>query len=187
MKALIINGSPHKNGSTSKALNMLIDKIQKDYKFELIHAYDLKIKPCIGCLSCRPDKTCIQSKDDGHLLGDKLKESDLLVIGTPSYWSNLPAPLKAIFDRNVSTLEYCLDKPPVPKMTGKKAIVIVTCASDESRSVNTNQLPLLITNLHYILENSGYDIVDTIKIHSSWNFDNNYNTINEKINNINIF
>lgn len=186
MKALIINGSPHKHGPTAKALNMISEKIKNHYKHELIHAYDLTVKPCIGCLKCRPDKECILTRDDGHSIGDKLKKSDLLIIGTPSYWSNMPAPLKVIFDRNVSTLEYCLDKPPIPNMTGKKAVLLVTCASDEIRSEDDLQLPLLIANMRYILSNSGYDIVDTVKIHSSWNFDNNADSINEKITSIKI-
>jgi len=184
MKALVINGSPHKNGPTAKALNMIIARIKNNYEYELMYAYDLSIKPCMGCLKCRPDKECILPRDDGHLAGDKLKESDLLIIGTPSYWSNMPAPLKVIFDRNVSVLEYCLDKPPIPKMTGKKALLIVTAASDDIRSEDTLQFPLLITNIHYILNNSGYDIIDTIKIPGSWNFDNNADAINERINNI---
>lgn len=186
MKALIINGGPHKNGSTMKTLNLIRDKISSNYEFEIIHAYDLKIKPCLGCFKCRPDNDCILPKDDGHLIGNKLKEADLLVIGTPSYWSNMPAPLKLIFDRNVSILEHCLDKPPLPNMVGKKALLAVTCASDEIRSENDLQFPLLISNLHYILNNSGYDIIDTIKIHSSWNFDNNLKDIEQRINKLDI-
>ncbi len=184
MKALIINGSPHKNGPTAKALNMISEKIKNNYECELIHSYELAVKPCMGCFKCRPDKECILTRDDGHMVGDRLKESDLLVIGTPSYWSNMPAPLKVIFDRNVAVLEYCLDKPPVPNMTGKKALVVVTCASDEAGSETARQLPLLITNLHYILNSSGYDIIDTVKIPSSWNFDYNADKIRERINNI---
>ncbi len=184
MKALIVNGSPHKNGPTAKALSMIVDRIKNSYEYELIHAYDLDVKPCIGCLKCRPDKKCILPGDDGHSVGDKLKNSDLLVIGTPSYWSNMPAPLKVIFDRNVSTLEYCLDKPPVPNMVGKKALLVVTCASDDIRSEDDLQFPLLISNIHYILNNSGYDIIDTIKISSSWSFDNKADTIKKRIMNI---
>jgi len=186
MKALILNGSPHKNGSTAKTLKLIQDKIKGNYDYELIHAYDLNIKPCMGCLKCRPDSECILPRDDGHAIGQKMKEADLLVIGTPSYWSNMPAPLKVIFDRNVSILEYCLDKPPLPNMVGKSALLVVTCASDEVASENDLQFPLLITNLHYILHNSGYTILDTIKVHSSWNFDTNRKQIEQRINKLEI-
>lgn len=181
MKALIINGSPHKNGATAKTLNLLKTKIEKTHETEIVHAYELNIKPCIACFACRPDKSCILPKDDGHLIGDKLNESDLLVLGTPSYWSNMPTPLKVIFDRNVSVLEYCLDKPPVPNMVGKKAILVLTCASDESRSESDSQFPLLQSNLQYILGNSGYDIIDTIKVPSSYDFEKNVTRIKQQI------
>ncbi len=184
MKALIINGSPHKNGATAKALQLGIDTIKEHYHPEYVHAYDLRIKPCLGCMKCRPDKECILPKDDGHALGDKLKDAELLVIGTPSYWSNMPAPLKVIFDRNVAVLEYCLDKPPVPNMVGKKALLFVTCASDEQRSDDALQLPLLIANMHYILKSSGYDIIGTHKIHSSWNFEQHEASLQETLSTI---
>jgi multimeric flavodoxin WrbA len=180
-KALFINGSPHKKGATAKTLNLIQAKIDSSHKTELIHAYDLQISPCLGCFNCRPDKKCILPKDDGHILGDKLKEADLLVLGTPSYWSNMPAPLKVIFDRNVSVLEYCLDKPPVPNMIGKKAIIAMTCASDESRSESDSQFPLLQSNLQYILGNSGYEIIGIIKASSSYDFEKNITNINEQI------
>jgi multimeric flavodoxin WrbA len=148
IKTLILNGSPHKNGATASVLKMVTEKIEDSIEYKWFNAYDLKIKPCQGCLGCRPDKVCVLPEDDGHLLGRELKEADLLIVGTPSYWSNLPAPLKVIFDRNVSVLEYCLDKPPIPNMTGKQAILVVTCASASPRSEEDNQFPLLSPMLH---------------------------------------
>jgi multimeric flavodoxin WrbA len=102
IKTLILNGSPHKNGATASILNMVVEKIRHSIEYEWINAYDLQIKPCQGCMGCRPDKVCVLPEDDGHLVGQKLKEADLLIVGSPSYWSNMPAPLKVIFDRNVS-------------------------------------------------------------------------------------
>jgi len=168
VKTLVVNGSPHKNGATASVLNMIVDKIKNSIEYEWLNAYDLQIKPCQCCMGCRPDKVCVLPEDDGHRIGKKLKEADLLLVGSPSYWSNMPAPLKVIFDRNVSVLEYCLDKPPVPNMTGKRAIIVGTCASAEPRSEEGNQLPLLVKNLSYILEASGYSILQVVKLASSW-------------------
>ncbi len=171
MNALLINGSPHKNGATARVLCMISEHIKENYSCDFINAYDLKIRPCFGCMKCRPDKECILPSDDGHAIGKKIKDADLLVVGSPSYWSNMPAPLKLVFDRNVSTFEYCLDKPPLPNMTGKNAIIAATCASDETRSNSPYQLTLLAENLNYILKSSGYNVIKTLKVHSSWNIE----------------
>ncbi len=168
IKTLVLNGSPHKNGATASILNMVVEKIKDSIEYEWIDAYDLLIKPCQGCMGCRPDKVCVLPEDDGQLVGQKLKEADLLIVGSPSYWSNLPSPLKVIFDRNVSVLEYCLDKPPIPNMTDKQAILVVTCASAAPRSEEDNQFPLLIQNLKKILAGSGYTILQVVKLPSSW-------------------
>lgn len=186
VKTLVLNGSPHRNGATSSVLNMVVDKIKDSIEYEWLDAYDLQIKPCQGCMGCRPDKTCVLPQDDGHLVGEKLKEADLLVVGSPSYWSNLPAPLKVIFDRNVSVLEYCIDKPPIPNMTGKQAILVVTCASAEPRSEEDNQLPLLIQNLYKILAGSGYSILQVIKLPSSWGIGTKKDEINAFVESIDL-
>ncbi len=167
IKTLVINGSPRKNGATASLLDMVVNQIKESIEYKWVNAYDLNIEACKGCMGCRPDKVCILPEDDGHRIGKKLKEADLLIVGSPSYWSNLPSPLKVIFDRNVSVLEYCLDKPPIPNMTGKKAIIVATCASPEPRSEENNQLPLLVKNLSYILERSGYSIPQVVKLASS--------------------
>jgi multimeric flavodoxin WrbA len=186
IKTLVLNGSPRKNGATASILNMIVNKLRKSIEYEWFNASDLKIKPCQGCMACRPDKVCILPEDDGHLLGDKLNEADLLILGSPSYWGNLPSPLKVIFDRNVSVLEYCLDKPPIPNMTGKSAILVVTCASAEPRSEEDNQLPLLVKNLYKILAGSGYKILQIIKLASSWEIEFKQNEIKAYVESIDL-
>jgi archaellum biogenesis protein FlaJ (TadC family) len=53
-------------------------------------------------------------------------------------------------------------------MTGKQAILAVTCASPAPRSEEDNQFPLLIQNLKKILAGSGYTILQVVKLPSSW-------------------
>src|SRR5512136_129394 len=94
-----------------------------------IGGQDLEIRPCIGCLKCRPDKPCVLPKDDANILAEKIKEADLLIIGSPVYWGNMPGTLKLFFDRNVPLFEYCeanaIKYLPRPQLKGKKAILIV--------------------------------------------------------------
>lgn len=170
IKTVVLNGSAKQTGATGAVLTWITEELSEYIDLKWINTFDLSVRPCIGCMQCRPDKGCALPKDDGHLIGELLKEADLLIVGSPSYWSGMPSPLKVLFDRNVSVLEYCLDKAPVPNMAGKKAIGVITCASPEPRSLDDDQLPLLEKSVAGILRNSGYEIVDILKISESWNW-----------------
>ncbi len=180
-QALLLNGSARKNGATGSTLSWIAEHISDTIETTVVDCFDLSVKPCLGCMGCRPDKRCVLPEDDGHRVGDLLVQSDLLIVGSPSYWSNMPAPLKVLFDRNVAVLEYCLDRAPTPNMIGKKAIIVATCASPEPRSSEADQLPLLTKNISYILESSGYEIISSLQIGESWNFLSHETAIRKKI------
>ena len=73
MNVLILNASPRKKGITSTLLTELKSTINSTHHPEIIRIQELKIKPCIGCLKCRPDKTCILPQDDSHILAEKIE------------------------------------------------------------------------------------------------------------------
>ena len=86
----------------------------------------MEMKPCQGCLKCRPDGKCVLPEDDVHRLGDKIKYSDYIIIGSPCYWGNMPGTLKIFFDRNVTTFEHFRNGLPSPVLKGKKVLLIIT-------------------------------------------------------------
>jgi multimeric flavodoxin WrbA len=101
MNLLVLNGSPRKNGTVSILLKAVADGASEKHKVAWIDVYDLKMKPCIACMKCRPDKTCALTSDNAHTVGQKIKSADGLIVGTPTHWGNMSAPLKILFDRNV--------------------------------------------------------------------------------------
>ncbi len=139
MCALYINGSPHNNGATYKLLEMIKEKLQGTYTTEWVNVYDLSTKPCRGCLRCRPNGVCILPEDDGHRAGKMIAEADLIVIGSPVYWGNITAPLKMVFDRNVTTFEHFLNGDPTPKLIGKEALIVVASGTDLANHEKPNQ------------------------------------------------
>jgi NAD(P)H-dependent FMN reductase len=128
MKVLLVNGSPRKNGITAKMLKLMEKEIGRSAKSEYINILDYKIAPCVGCNKCRPDKRCFQ-KDDGNTFGDKILEADIVVIGTPTYWGNMSAPLKNAFDRIVPFIEYINTGFPKPRHKGKSAVIMTASAA----------------------------------------------------------
>jgi multimeric flavodoxin WrbA len=56
------------------------------------------IAPCRACESCRETGVCAIDDDMGQIYED-FRDCDALIIGTPVYFRNVSAQLKAVFDR----------------------------------------------------------------------------------------
>lgn len=176
MNVLLLNASPRRKGVTSTLLDALAADIEEKHKVDIVRVHELHMKPCIGCLKCRPDKTCILPRDDAHSLAEAVKSADLLVIGSPVYWGNMPGPLKIFFDRNVPLFEYCeADKParslPRPRLKGKAGILIVCAGSPFPFSLLPSQCGGAIRSLKTIFKAGGIRIISVMRVSDSFNFD----------------
>lgn len=101
-KILIINGSPRKNGNISKMLEAIKEETEKQgANVSAVHVHDLQVRPCNGCMSCRKNLACVLPEDGAQSTLRLINSCDVLVIGAPCYWGNLPGELKILFDRIV--------------------------------------------------------------------------------------
>lgn len=99
MKVLLINGSPHKNGTTFRALSEVASEINKNgIETEIITVGDQKVSGCMACGGCAKKGKCVFD-DIVNVLIDKIKESDGVVIGTPVYYASPNGTLISILDR----------------------------------------------------------------------------------------
>ncbi len=172
MKVLILNGSPRETGVTSTILTLIRETFSAAHAIEYFDAYKLNMKPCYGCFKCRPDKTCALPYDDAHLMAEKIQLADLLIIGSPTYWGNIPGPLKILFDRNVPTFELVGVGPqPVPQLKGKRAIIVVTSFTPYPYNQLASQSRGTVRALKTILESGGIEIIKTLNIPESYNFE----------------
>ena len=128
---LIINGSPRKNGNISKMLEAIKEEAEKQgANVPAIHVHDLQIKPCNGCMNCRKNLTCVLPEDGAQATLQLINKCDVLVVGSPCYWGNLPGELKILFDRIVYGMMGESPKGiPQPLHKGKKAIIVSTCTT----------------------------------------------------------
>jgi multimeric flavodoxin WrbA len=115
MKTLIISGSPRK-GNTEFILNKIYKSVQDEK--ELILLRNKNIKHCAGCLYCDEHKKCA-IQDDMQDLYSKMQKADVIVLGTPNYFDNVPGLMKDFIDRTNPFYE-------TDKLKGKKLITIVT-------------------------------------------------------------
>jgi len=175
MNVLIIHASPRGKGVTSTMLAEIEAFINSAHKIETVRIYDLEMKPCIGCMKCRPDQTCILPRDDGHVLAEKVRWSDFIIIGCPVYWGNMPGSLKLFFDRNVPLFEYAEAKAiryvPKPQLRGKRAALVVSSVGPFPFNLLRSQSRGTIGSLRTILKASGVRIERVLNVSDSYNFE----------------
>lgn len=99
MKVLMINGSPHKSGSTYTALCEM-EKVFAScgVETEIVHVGNLAVRGCIACGSCYKTGKCVFN-DVVNELAPKFEECDGLVVGTPVYYASANATLEAVLQR----------------------------------------------------------------------------------------
>ncbi|MBR3723081.1 MAG: flavodoxin family protein [Selenomonadaceae bacterium] len=99
MKVLLVNGSPHKNGCTNRALEE-VAKVLTDEGLET-EIYWIGVKPlggCMGCMKCGEIKKCVLN-DYVNEFRQKAYEADGFVFGSPVHYAGMSGNLKCFMDR----------------------------------------------------------------------------------------
>ncbi len=165
---LMLNGSPRKKGVTTTLLRIVEDAARSaGAEVEWIDVNDLSIRPCIGCLKCRPDKKCILPRDDAHRVGELIERCSGLVVGSPTYWGNMPGPLKILFERNVPVLEYYelyTWRFPQPRHKGKPAAIVTASLSPFPFNYLPSQGSGALRAVRIVLNAAGFNIRSQINI-----------------------
>jgi len=115
MNILAICGSPRK-GNTEFMLNTVLDEIT-DHKKDLILLREKNIQNCTGCDLCYNEKKPCYIDDDMREIIPKLLKADLIILGSPNYFSNVSGLMKTFMDR---TDEVAKEH----KLESKEAVII---------------------------------------------------------------
>ncbi len=98
MKVLAINGSPNKR-NTRALLEAIIEEVRNlGAEGEILDLAEYSIAPCKGCDACLKGE-CVQ-KDDIFAVLRKMEEADAIIIGSPTYFGNVPGIVKNLIDRS---------------------------------------------------------------------------------------
>jgi len=111
-----ISGSPRKKSNTDYLLNTALS-ITDGYFLKLT---DYQIEPCIACNGCIKSSKCVIDDDMSNKILPILLESDVIVLGSPVYFNNISAQLKAFIDRTWSIRGQLKNKIGGAIVVGKK-------------------------------------------------------------------
>ncbi|MBQ6775335.1 MAG: flavodoxin family protein [Synergistaceae bacterium] len=104
MKALFINGSPRKNWNTHKMLDSAMKGASEaGAECELVHLYDMSFKGCMSCFACKLKNSKTNGvcaiRDALRPVLEKALSSDVLVMGSPIYFSYPTGPARSFLER----------------------------------------------------------------------------------------
>ena len=132
MKVLGISGSMRKDGNTSELVNIILKRCDDaGIKTEFVSLSGKNIHPCLGCEKCKEKKWCVIENDDWDEVIQKVLDSDVLIIGSPTYYFDICGHLKNFIDRTYSLYH---DR----KLAGRKGIAVAVHANKgASRTIQT--------------------------------------------------
>ncbi|MHB8843123.1 MAG: flavodoxin family protein [Nitrospirota bacterium] len=102
MKVIAFNGSARKDGNTAILLNMVLDELKAaGAETELYQLSGKPIQGCIACMKCFENKNqrCAVDKDIVNECIQKMVEADAILLGSPTYFADVSASMKALIER----------------------------------------------------------------------------------------
>ena len=102
MHAVAINGSPRKGGNTEILLKQaLAPLIAAGWTTEFIQLGSAEIRGCRACYHCfeAKDRRCGQKTDVFNHCLERMLAADALLLGSPTYFTDVSAEMKALLDR----------------------------------------------------------------------------------------
>ncbi|MFK4765369.1 flavodoxin family protein [Desulfobaculum sp. SPO524] len=103
MYVVAINGSPRKGGNTENLLRTALEPLEKaGWETEFVQLGGKKIRGCMACGKCweKQDGHCVVDNDAFNDVMDKMVKADAIIIGSPTYFSDVSAETKALLDRS---------------------------------------------------------------------------------------
>lgn len=98
-KVLLLNGSPHTNGCTARALEEMIKVFSDEgVETEVIQVGGKDIRGCVSCGYCEKNGKCVIN-DLVNEVAPKLEEADGLVVGSPVYYGSPNGTILSFMDR----------------------------------------------------------------------------------------
>ncbi len=158
IKVTCIVGSPNSKGICAYLVDTLIGGI--DSSMANVKKYfisEIAMNYCYGCKKCYENGECIQNDDVKNVVLDILS-SDYVVIGAPSWWADVPAQLKTLFDR---TTPYG-DTNPNRKYKADKPIKGIAIAVRAGEREQENEL--ILNSIQHYFGHLGIETVERISV-----------------------
>jgi multimeric flavodoxin WrbA len=108
---------------------------------------EVRIGYCMGCRTCESTGACVQN-DDMKMIIEEISKSDIIAMGSPSYWGYVTGQTKVFFDRS---LALCDRKTGQPRTSAGKVGISLAVSAGPQESGNKaliDAMECYFRNLH---------------------------------------
>ena len=102
MKAIAINGSPRSGGNTEIMLKKVLETLEAaGWSSEYRQIGGKPVRGCMACFKCfeKRNGRCVVEKDDMNDYLEQIYAADAVILGSPTYVTDVTPELKALIDR----------------------------------------------------------------------------------------
>ena len=98
-RVLLINGSPHHNGCTARALREIETTLHAEgIETDLVHVGNAGVRGCVSCGFCFENGRCVFD-DKVNEVATLFEKADGLIVGSPVYYGSPNGTLISFLDR----------------------------------------------------------------------------------------
>ena len=102
MNVVAFNGSSRKDGNTDRLLRIVLGELEREgVKTEYVEMAGKRVRGCTACYRCvdRQDGRCVLDDDPVNEWIEKMIVSEGILLGSPVYFADLSASMKALIER----------------------------------------------------------------------------------------
>ena len=102
MKVVAYNGSPRKDGNTSKMIKVVFEELAKEnIEAVEVNVASPQVNGCIGCGACKTvcNHACNVSNDSFNGYYKEAIDADAIILASPVYFADVTGQMKCFIDR----------------------------------------------------------------------------------------
>lgn len=102
MRIVAVNGSARKGGNTFTLIEAVLAPLRAaGHETGIIELAGKDVRGCLACGKCieKKDRRCHGRADFGNEVMERLFAADAIILGSPSYFADVTAEIKALVDR----------------------------------------------------------------------------------------
>lgn len=149
MKVLLVNGSPHEQGTTSVAIHEVEKELNANgVETEIFWIGNKPISGCIGCYACSKLKKCAID-DIVNEFVQKAETADGFIFGTPVHYAGMSGLLTSFMDRvfysTASAKNDCFKFKPVASVICARRAGTTATYDQINKYFGITQMPIIST------------------------------------------
>ena len=146
MKVLLVNGGPHVDGCTNRALQEVEKALNEEgIETTIYHIPNKELQDCIGCGSCRKTGQCVFN-DAVNELTLMAKEADGFVFGSHVYYAHPTGKLLSFMDRAFYSAKSAFVHKPAAAITSSRRAGNVTSMDVINKHFSISEMPIITSN-----------------------------------------